>query len=100
MQRRKSTISVDWKKRRGESIDSTLQDIRLTNLGWCVKGSPLSQFGTTSAAGAATFYTTGMEGRILPALQGPDDPHWMKNTRHIRQLVSLREVDTKALARV
>ena len=37
-------------------------------------------------------------GGILPALQELDGPHWMKDTRHTRQGVSLRAVASKALA--
>ncbi len=39
MQRRRSTISADWKKKRGESIDAAPTDIRLTSAGWRVKAT-------------------------------------------------------------
>src|SRR6266849_5285747 len=49
MQRRRSTISADWKKKRGESIDAAPADIRLTSAGWRVKATTSSSRAWASA---------------------------------------------------
>src|SRR6266545_1598742 len=67
MQRRRSTISADWKKKkRGESIDAApaghqINERGLARQGYDLQATTSSSRAKTSRGGRPTFYTTGME---------------------------------------
>jgi len=67
MQRRRSTISADWKKKRGESIDAAPAGHQINERGLARQGYDLQLSRYDEQGGRPTFYTTGMEHSITSA---------------------------------